>query len=374
MKIGIVTFNSAYNYGCVLQAWSLQRFLEKEGHEAEIINFRLPAIDNAYRLFRRKKRFSNRLLNRGYNGLRKVKFCLTQRDKITKAKKFESFIDHVMNTTTPYTSMAMLEEENVAANYDVLVTGSDQVWNSTITKGVQPAYFLAFDHTGKKKLSYASSIGKTELTNAEKDFMAYFLQDYQSISVREQSAKELLQPLVKQPVTVVLDPTLLLTRDDFDQIKKPSKYKKPYIFVHVIGKDARLEKIVQQVSEQTGLPVVHNRGMKKYSNELGRFSDAGPEEFIGLIEGAALVITNSFHATVFSIVYERNFITIPHKLYPERMENLLMEAGLENHLIDDVEKLPERVEELQPDYAEVKARLNQRQEECREYLRRKLAE
>lgn len=370
MKIGIMTINSAYNYGCVLQAWALQKYLENEGHQVSIINYRIPEIDNTYRLFREKQRFSIAPINNLYNCLRHVKFNLTQAPRIRKAAKFEHFINEVMNTTQVFSSFRELVEGKAGKDYDVLITGSDQVWNGTITKGLKPAYFLDFDHSGKRKISYAASIGKKELMNAEKEFFKNYLAEYESIAVRENSAAELLAPLVKKPVEVVLDPTLLLDREDFDTLKQPSKYQKPYIFVHVIGKDARLRKIVTILSEQTGLPIVQNRMKKQFPDELGRFSDAGPEEFIGLIEGAQLVITNSFHATVFAVIYEKNFITIPHELYPERMENLLKELSMENHLIASVEELPGSVAELQPDYTAVKKKLKKRQQESREYLKR----
>lgn len=370
MKIGIMTINSAYNYGCVLQAWALQKYLENEGHQVSIINYRIPEIDNTYRLFREKQRFSIAPINNLYNCLRHVKFNLTQAPRIRKAAKFEHFINEVMNTTQVFSSFRELVEGKAGKDYDVLITGSDQVWNGTITKGLKPAYFLDFDHSGKRKISYAASIGKKELMNAEKEFFKNYLAEYESIAVRENSAAELLAPLVKKPVEVVLDPTLLLDREDFDTLKQSSKYQKPYIFVHVIGKDARLRKIVTILSEQTGLPIVQNRMKKQFPDELGRFSDAGPEEFIGLIEGAQLVITNSFHATVFAVIYEKNFITIPHELYPERMENLLKELSMENHLIASVEELPGSVAELQPDYTAVKKKLKKRQQESREYLKR----
>lgn len=369
MKIGIMTINSAYNYGCVLQAWSLQKYLEKEGHEAFIINYRIPEIDNVYRLFQERERFSFRPLNQLYNGLRHIKFNLTQKPRIKKAAKFEHFINEVMNTTRVYSSFRELEEGEAGKEYDVLITGSDQVWNGSITKGLKPAYFLAFDHSGKKKLAYAASIGKLELMKAERDFFQEYLKEYDRIAVREESAKQLIAPLVKQPVSVVVDPTLLLEKSDFDAMKQPARFKKPYILVHVIGKDKDLKAIVNQVSEQTGLPVVQNRMAKQFPNELGRFADAGPEEFIGLIEGAELVITNSFHATVFSIIYGRNFITIPHKMYPERMVNLLQITGLEDHLIASAEELPEQTSQLMPDYKKVWERLARRQEESREFLK-----
>lgn len=374
MKIGIMTINSAYNFGCVLQAWALQKYLEKSGHQVSIINYRIPEIDNVYRLFQERERYSFRPLNQLYNGLRHIKFNLTQKPRIKKAAKFEHFINEVMNTTRVYSSLRELVEGEAGKEYDVLVTGSDQVWNGSITKGLKPAYFLGFDRSGKKKIAYAASIGKLELSKAEQDFFREYLKEYDSIAVREHSARQLVAPLVDKPVSVVVDPTLLLERSDFDAMKVASKFRKPYILVHVIGKDKDLKEIVEQVSEQTGLPVVQNRMKKQFSNELGRFADAGPEEFIGLVEGAELVITNSFHATVFAIIYERNFITIPHKKYPERMVNLLQETGLENHLIATAEELPEKVADLTPDYKRVKALLEKRQEKSRKYLKEALKE
>ncbi len=373
MKIGIMTINSAYNYGCVLQAWSLQRYLEKEGHEAFIINYRIPEIDNVYRLFQERQRFGNRALNALYNGLRRVKFNLTQKPRIRKAEKFEHFINETMNTTQVYSSFKELEEQEAGAQYDVLITGSDQVWNGTITKGLKPAYFLEFDHSGKKKISYAASIGKTQLTNAEREFFAECLQKYDDIAVREQSAKKLLEPLVKQKIKVVVDPTLLLEREDFDALKKPPRFRKPYLLVHIIGKDRNVKNMARMMSEKLGLRIVQNRMKKQYENELGRFADAGPEEFIGLIENAAFIVTNSFHATLFAIMYERNFVTIPHKTYPERMTYLLEHAGLSEHLIADTTELPEDFSVPMPDYGRGKARLAKEQEASRSFLKNCLA-
>ena len=108
MKIGIMTINSAYNYGCVLQAWSLQRYLEKQGHEASIINYRIPEIDNTYRLFVERERFANAGLNGFYNGLRRLKFNMTQRPRIKKAQKFEHIKNETMNTTKVYGSFQEL--------------------------------------------------------------------------------------------------------------------------------------------------------------------------------------------------------------------------------------------------------------------------
>lgn len=372
MKIGIITINSAYNYGCVLQAWSLERYLEKEGHQTWIINYRPPEIDEVYRLFEERKRFANLGLNAVYNGLRRIKFHLTQGKRIRKAKKFEEFINRTMHTTKPFVSYRELEAQEAGAPYDVLITGSDQVWNSSITKGLKPAYFLEFDHTGKKKISYASSIGKTELTSEEQEFFARSLQKYSAVSVREQSAKDLLAPLIKQEISVAADPTLLLEKSDFDTLKKPSRFREEYLLVHIIGEDENVKKIAAAMSKILNLPIVQNRGKKQYERELGRFADAGPKEFIGLIEGASFVVTNSFHATLFAILYERNFITIPHKLYPERMRYLLEQVGLSDHLVEEEANLPKDGKIPMPDYERVKTQLRVLQESSRKFLKNNL--
>lgn len=373
MKIGIITINSAYNYGCVFQAWALQRYLEKIGHDAEIINYRPKAIDKVYRLFVPKKRFRMRPLNWAYNRIRKVRFTRANQPRIKKAEKFEHFISDVMKTTEEvYYTFEDLCEKEAGAAYDALITGSDQVWNSVITVGYKLAYFLDFEKTGKPKLAYASSIGRANLSNAEKDFLSYFLSPYTAIAVRERSARDLLQSVLDRPVELVLDPTLLLERSDYDAMKVASRFKQPYILVHAIGKDKRLLKIAAEVSTRTGLPIVQNRMAQQFENELGNFADAGPQEFLGLIEGAEMVITNSFHATVFSIIYGRNFITIPHRTTPERMANLLEEFGLSEHLIGEVEALPENPDMLMPDYEKVYQNWNVRRTESQNVLQAEL--
>lgn len=167
---------------------------------------------------------------------------------------------------------------------------------------------------------------------------------------------------------------MLLERSDFDALKKPARFRKPYLLVHIIGKDKNVRDIAMMMSEKLGLPIVQNRMKKQYPKELGRFADAGPEEFLGLIEGASFIVTNSFHATLFAILYERNFITIPHKTYPERMLYLLEQAGLTDHLMEGLPENPEEFSMAEPDYAKVRERLAERQEASRKFLKNCLKE
>lgn len=347
MRIGIITINSAYNYGCVLQAYALQEYLVKCGHKVDLLNYRPDVIDKVYTLYREKIKFKTPVLQNTYDKLRRMKQQRERRATYEKAEKFEKFIKKTLHTGMAFKSFDEIKENYDPKDYDLLITGSDQVWNSDITKGLKPAYFLDFDKEKTepgfvRRISYAPSIGVDFLRDSEADFMKKYLENYDMISVREQSAAELLSSLTDKPIKVVSDPTFLLEREDYESLVERSgfttpeaynkKFKGPYILVHVIGKDRDVVRIAGALSRRLGLPVIQNRRDKTFDNELGTFASAGPEEFIGLVRGAKYVVTNSFHATVFALLYHRNFITVPHKKYPERMVNLLGSLGVEGHL------------------------------------------
>ncbi len=355
MKVGIITFNSAHNYGAVLQVWALQEKLKSEGHQVEVINYRIPAIDNLYQVYVPRWISGNSMVNRACHKLQYMKARVRIPEKSKRYKKFENFINNVLPTTVPYHSYEALK--NAKFDYDLMITGSDQVWNGNITRGISGAYFLAFGDEKVKRISYAASIGKDAFDEEEKVVVQKYLKELDYISVREEKAKTAVEELTDKEVDLVLDPTLLLDREKYDTLKKPFPVKGgDYIFVHnvhLVKVDARLNAIVEEISKRTGLPVVNNRADYSFKNEIGKFSAGGPEEFLGVIDGAKFVITNSFHATVFSTIYEKKFITVPHFKNPDRMRNLLQMFGLENHLIAEVKDIPKDLSELDIDYAKV---------------------
>lgn len=372
MKVGIVTISSAHNYGCMLQAWGLQEYVKKLGYEVDIINLRLDCIDslykplNLYKGLKDAKRF-RKLRSDLWLNLKKKGIHANR-----KYKKFESFIANQLHTTTHYSSYQDLINSKVGDKYDILITGSDQVWNGAITGGLNRAFFLNFTEKPVRKLSFASSVGKTELKDYEKEFFEQYLKNFDAIAVREESAKEMLTPLTDKPIDVVVDPTLLLEVRDFDKLKKTPKFNKGYIFVHVINADNQVRPIAEKLSKLTGLPVIHNRPDKRYSNELGRFDDAGVEEFLGLIENAEYVVTNSFHATVFAIIYQRKFFTIPHEKYPERMIHLLNTLELTDFLISDATELPANPTGLDYHFDNVHKLWDSQRKQSQDILKREL--
>ena len=365
MKAGIVTFNSAHNYGAVLQVYAMQEYLKSLGLEVDVINYRIKEIDNVYKLYNIKSKKSKII-----RGVKKVlkffKVNAVERWRIEKRRNFEYFINNVLNTTKPYQTLKEIQADFL--QYDILIAGSDQIWNTELTKGFKPAYFLEFGNKDARRVSYAASIGNDEIDNKYVLLYKRYLENFDFISVREESMKEIFKELTDKPITRVIDPTLLLDKEVYDNLKKETKYKgKDYIYVHYIGDDDKTYEIADKLSRTLGIPIVHNRRKGLFENELDYLFRGSPEEFISVIENAKYIVTNSFHTTVFALIYEKDFITVPHAKRPARMQNLLEIAGLSNHLVEDVRIMP-KLESLKIDYKDVKKRLLEERKGSVEFL------
>ncbi len=352
MKVGIVTFNSAHNYGAVLQAWALQEFLSLEGHAVDVINYRLPAIDDVYRLFKPESPYDKPKKNAKHQKKQLQAVKRQEPEKVLAYERFEQFIEKKLHTTKAYTSFAELSEAKFS--YDALITGSDQVWNTGLTGGVNPAYLLDFGPEEARRISYAVSRGDKPLSDQDRLYFERKLAGFDFVSVREENVAEEIGKLTDLEVSVTADPTFLLERAHFDTIRKKYDIPQPYIYVHNVHLtrvDQRLCTVAEELSRRTGLPIVSNRKKQfEYSDELEDASDIGPREFLDVIANAEYVVTNSFHATAFALIYHRNFITIPALRNPERMQKLLERLQVKHHLIETAEELPEDLTTLAIDY------------------------
>lgn len=371
MKIGIITFNSAHNYGAVLQVWALQKKLKNDGHEVHVINYRLPSIDSIYKVYEVVDKHKYKWLNDLKTKRLRLKTDRENPGKVRRYNEFERFINEVLPTTEAYNSYYTMR--NADFDYDVMIAGSDQIWNGKLTKGINPAYFLNFGRPETVRVSYAASMGKTCFDDQEKRMVKTMLKNFDYISVREKNLLDAVGELSDMPAQLVLDPTLLLDKEDYDEIKDDKRFDGEYIFVHNVHLkivDERLIKIAEKLSEKTGLPIINNRSDYDFSNEIGKLSDGSPEEFVGVISKAKYVVTNSFHATVFAMIYEKNFITVPHKTNPDRMIYLLSSFGLENHLISNVKQMPDDLRDLTIDYNKVAEIKKQIRVESEEFLKK----
>lgn len=342
MKIGIISVNNAHNFGTVMQALGLKHHLEELGHQVQIINYRNKDIEKSYR--------PGRILP---GDTTKSKYKYLKKWLIESAKKpylplrrqrFEKFFKKHFNLTKPCGTLKDLQ--NAKFHFDVIFVGSDQIWNSSITKGLDPAFFG--DFVGKNTIiaSYGASIGNTTVPERELPVFCEHFKRMDYISVREEKAKELFAPLTEKEISVVCDPTFLPQRSFFKNLtsKKSPFGEQKYIYVHVHHYSAKAIELVaaaKELSKKTGLPIVHNIQTAQFERQLGKTVGAGPTETLNAIAHAEYILTQSFHLSVFALIFEKNFITLKRDRNNDRLDNLFHKLGLENHFLKPDSPLPD---------------------------------
>lgn len=323
MKAGVITFHSAHNFGASLQAWALQKALENYKIEASVINYHPSIIDDLYNPLKGKYGLERRVAQ--------YKLRRQNPKSLERYKNYTSFIKKNFNLLGDFSTYEELKAANL--NLDAYIVGSDQVWNSEHIGGFDPAYFLDFVEPGPLKISYAASIGRDYLLPIYHEPIKNSLNSFTAISVREKSAKKPVKALTKKEVDVVMDPTLLLAREEYNEIKTIPNIKDKYIFVYMMEHNPEVVAFANKVSTATGLPIVQRRPNKIFKNEIASCYTSDPGDFLGLIENAEYVITNSFHGTVFSIIYETPFVSMLHSNTGSRTVDLLKSLNLESHLL-----------------------------------------
>lgn len=326
MKAGVITFHRANNYGAILQTWALQKVIKDFGIDACVINYHPEIIDKLYDPLNCKTGLLRKI--------GRVRQYLRNKDSLIRYDKFISFNNHNLNLLGNFINYEELR--NAKLNLDAYIVGSDQVWNEIHTGGFDPAYFLQFTEKDRKRIAYAASVGRDYFNQKYIDQYKQCLQTFHAVSVRERSLANAVSELVPLTPEVVLDPTMLLSKEDYDDIKKPASIKEKYILVYMIEKNEQLIEFANKVSVSLGMPIIQRKPGSKFLNELPPFYTADAGEFLGLIESASYVITNSFHGTVFSILYGKPFISMLHSDTGSRTEELLQALGLQNHILNEL--------------------------------------
>lgn len=340
MKIGIITIHKSPNYGASLQSFALYSFINSLGYDCEIIDLHRPTHSDyiqsleyvEYRkpqgsLLQKLKKLIKRLIRGKSSSVAKP---LTDE----AAVKFEKF-NSPMNCSIPYLSIDQLYANPPL--YDVYVTGSDQLWNPTMKFCIEP-YFLTFAPKGARKISYATSVAVSSLLpNEERDYCQW-LKDYESISVREQSAVELISRLSGKEVTQVSDPTFLLSYDEWKRYSSDIDIHKPYILLFTLGYRKELADYAHKLSNESGVKMVYLCLSHPYINVSYTIErNSGPSEFLTYIANAEMVITDSFHGTAFCMhMHTKNFFTyISNKKRGSRITDMLAKFNLSEHLLGD---------------------------------------
>ena len=325
MKVGILTFHRAYNYGAILQAYCLQEYLKSLGHDSYIIDYK-PAFISKYKPTLKNVIKSGSIIS----SLLKLSIYPLMRLLIEKRQKTVSNFFDLYNLF-PYNGIDSLE------SFDAIALGSDQIWNPAITGGSYDPLFWGVDFPCRV-FSYAASSKQKQLSPSDESFIKDAFQKLHRISVREFTVKDLLQPFTDKKISVVLDPTLLVDEKVLRNIiinqRTPAR---PYILIYEVSYHESCNSFALNLGKKYGIDVIRVAssavGFMYYKKNVVR--NVSVQEFLALIAGATCVVTTSFHGTSLSIALDKNFYTIlTHKVEDERMISLLGRIGLENHLVE----------------------------------------
>ena len=367
MKLGILTFHFADNYGAVLQAYALQTYLETLGHEVSIINYQPGYITNGGHLrFPRSKRDIYADARVIFIKIALFRAALTGK---TRKAAFAAFrTRHLKTNRREYTTLAQLRAEPPAC--DAYICGSDQIWNPPARAGVDAAYYLDFGTKTCRRISYAASFGRAAIEEDYKKDIGRLLAGLDAVSVREKSGLELVKNLAGRDASWMPDPSLLLN-DYQPVITKPED--EDFVFSYCLRGNNFIADVQKFVAKalHTQLILPYNSQQRWSSN--GKVVYLGPSEWVGRIRYARTVVTNSLHGTIFSILFRKPFIAIPlagrKQNLNERVMSLLTRLGLKDRLLCGTRQADiRRLMDTRVDWEDVYGRLRVWQDEARDYF------
>lgn len=333
-KIGIITYHFVSNYGAAMQAWALQKHLQVMGHEAYFIDYRPAHLTTGGAYFFPKDAWTRRanvvITYLKVMSLRKL--VLGDGGKQASFEKFHQ--DYMTFSDRCYHTNRELSRDLPKA--DAYICGSDQIWNASEQYGIDSTYFLDFVPDGCKRISYAASFGRPEVHPRFYEETARLVDRIDAISVREQSGVDLVQGLCDREATWVPDPTLLVS-DGYPEAVSPDEAEGGYIFSYTLRSRELVAEIEAHASALSGLGVVSPSTL----NASGRGSPS-PLEWLGYIKSAKYVITNSYHGTLFSIIFRKPFVFVGlsgvKSGFNERAKSLLNRLGLNERIMFDCDK------------------------------------
>ncbi|ERS87029.1 hypothetical protein Q667_15770 [Marinobacter sp. C1S70] len=362
MRIALVTIHRTANYGAVLQAYATQKILAKYG-EVKIVNYKNSYLDHHLNLIRFDislhgiLKFSHDLLRLPYRSI--------------AVWKFRRFFSEFLNLTQAYSARDLFQGK--AGQFDIYICGSDQIWNPDIVsenREIDPIFFLGFAPKNAKKISYASSIGHHHFSCEEKKVVKELLSGFSMVSTREVDGIEKLHGLVgSNRVNHVVDPTLLLTKDDWKQSLNLSEdeVEDRYILVYSVPRTELLKQAIDYVAQKTGWQVICVDQMLFPAGKVDKHvRTADPREFVKLFLDASFVITDSFHGTCFAVNFSKPFVSVSAGKRSNRMQSLLAQVGLSERLISSYDELASVSVEM--DWEEASKNLAESRSESLEFI------
>jgi len=328
MKIGILTFNWAINFGAVLQMYALYSFLnENTDHEIFVINYSPKSLTEPYSLKVFEKPFKFKKI---------IKRIVLKPIKSEQHRKFDKFKIENLKLTEFIEDKKEFEKQ--LEDFDLIIVGSDQVWNHDITKNNSDEYLLS--NINVEKISYAASFGSDSIRD---EFIQYYkenLKNFHSISLREKISQKTQNALGLENYNLSLDPVFLLDKKEWIRLAEKSEYKLPknqFILIYMLEKNEELLKDALYLSKKYNLPVysIEIIGLRRYLREYNvkGLHDLGPYDFLNFFQRATYILTNSFHGVSFSLILNKNFISYSHSKVNSRLENILRIYGIDKYQI-----------------------------------------
>lgn len=310
LKVCCVTFDRTINYGSCLQAYALKTAVDSIKINGDLCSYELLALGIVRDRERHGKLSS------------KYAFYIVW-----------PFFSGFYRRNMKYVNIStMADIDKLNDQFDAFVCGSDVIWNPSFTYG-SDVYFLKF--ANKYAFSYAASFGRLKMNQEYLSSLQEKLSNLRQISVRESSAAEIIEENTNYHAKVVVDPVLLLSAEQWNQIASNKANGREYIFVYATHITDTIRQVCDQLQKLTGLRIIRSSTNLKYCLKY-KTTLCTPERWIGLIRDARYIITNSFHATVFSTIYRKDFFTVVSEekegIYV-RMHDFLIQFGLENRMI-----------------------------------------
>lgn len=381
-KIGCVIAYGGINFGTLLQDYATIKKIQEFGYQCEVIRYKkhLSIMEKARMLLRmiRIGDFSGprRSLNKKLHVFLNKQYAQERGLRLKASKRFgEKYLEPLFVEYDGYENLC-----KGSLNYDLVLVGSDQIWSLISLYGNY--YNLMFVDDSIPKVSYASSFGVKVIPDFQKEATKRYLDRFSMIGVREESGKAIVDSLSKKTATVVADPTMLLNAEEWSQFVADSsvRIEYPYIFCYFLGTNIEAREAVNKIKQETGLPIVaikHSDEYFAYDDSFGdmAFNDVDAKDFVSLIKNAKYVCTDSFHCSVFSILFHKQFMTFyrynnQSKISRNtRIDNLLGKFGLKDRIYQGkIEIIREEI-----NYDNVDARLADYRSFSLEFLKKELS-
>ena len=336
MIIKTITCHDVYNHGASLQAYALQTYLESIGHTIEIIGYKPDYLSRHYQLWNVDNSVYDKPIIKQLYLVAKLPVRLLA---LKRKRLFDIFTKKYLKLTTKrYHSSEELKRNPPQA--DVYIAGSDQIWNTLFQTGRDDAFYLDFAPSSAKRISYAASFATEDVADEYRPFIRKMLQNFDAVSIRERCSLPLLASLGRTDGVAVCDPVFLLTREQWENMLPNQQIHEKYLLVYDTEYSPKVKEIAKRIAKEKKLKIYNVSAFQIGYADKDLWASS-PTDFVQLIRGASYVVSNSFHATAFSLIFERDFCVVNRtEGINERMKSLLEGYHLEERMVSAYAALP----------------------------------